>query len=128
MNKIELNDQIPIIINLNNNFYSNSIRKKYGNSVKCIITSMNGIKDNDIFYEGIILESNEEIYIPQKFILKSNNNLINENIQNLKNIQFKYFDNNYIGKLVNVENEIYNIIGEDNLLYRIRKENIINEK
>lgn len=123
----ELSDQIPIILNLNNNFYSKNMRKKYGNSVECIITSMFGIKDNDIFYEGIILESNEEIYIPYKYILKSNNSLINEDIQNFKNIKFKYFQKIYVGKLANIENDVYNIIGEDGLLYRIRKENIINE-
>ena len=129
MNKKIIDDQIPIMFKYNVLILekNNQNLKEKTETLKGKIINYFYDKDDNFFTYEVITETNEMHIITDKEIIKSNNNLINEDIQNLKNIKFKYFDNNHNGKLVNIEDDIYNIIGEDNLLYRIRKENIINE-
>ena len=93
MNKKILNDQIPIIFKYNTLILeknNQNLKEKTGILSGKIINYFYD-KDDHFFTYEIISETNEMFIITNKEILKSNNNLINEDVQNFKNIKFKYF-------------------------------------
>ena len=101
--------------------------EKYGNSVKVKLKYMAGwypgCFPGEIFYEGIICKDGENIYIPSRECIKEN--IICEDKEHKQQIKFKYNNIKYNGYLDHIDNDVYYIIGEDNLFYKIKKENII---
>ena len=126
-NPKELELQDPVTIDLTCGHYSDQMIEKYGNSVKVKLKYMAGwypgCFPGEIFYEGIICKDGENIYIPSRECIKEN--IICEDKEHKQQIKFKYNNIKYNGYLDHIDNDVYYIIGEDNLFYKIKKENII---
>lgn len=122
MEEIELQD--PVTLDLTTeDYYSDQMITKYGKEVKIKLKYMAGYYPGcypgEIFFEGIICEDGETVFIPGRNFIKEN--IICEDKDNKPLVKFTYNTYHYKGYLDHIDNSIYYIIGEDNLLYKVKK-------
>lgn len=126
INEEEIMQQKSVFVKLDPEFYNENFIKKYGSIIECKILNMNGYytgcSQGEIFYWMLTIPKKQELYVPSRLLIQQN--IIYENKKNMRPIKFNYNGRKYNGNLDHKEKELNFIIGQDNLLYIIKQNNI----